>query len=120
MKWLTKTQDPSVVENDEARQDLARTAWFIGCGLAVGFVLVGIQQVGPRSIAAAWSAAWLAFGAIVGFLFGIPRVLQEPSRIESTSPTDSTSGTSVPAPYRLSVNTNFAHTHLPHWRLLSC
>lgn len=70
----------------------------------VGLVFVSINQWGSAaSTAILWALACLAIGSLVGFLFGIPRVLQgEPS--QNPSPSNDQQGEK--STYTLKVNTN--------------
>lgn len=77
-----------------------------------GLVFVTIAQWGARNTASAavlWSMTCLAIGSLVGFLFGIPRVLQAeasagpPPAGSTPSPNGQPAGAST---YTLKVNTN--------------
>ncbi|MDT4968784.1 MAG: hypothetical protein QOJ64_3521 [Acidobacteriota bacterium] len=81
--------------------------------LALVFVVIGGWN-GRPVIALLWSFACLASGAFVGFLFGIPRVLQQdnPAIVTANSASSSSGGTGSggssfqPTGYTIRVNTN--------------
>lgn len=75
----------------------------------VGFGVVWSQGVGFKPTATLWSMACLACGAIIGFLFGIPRVLQQeaqPAAPPANNQSEGNHQAAAPATYRLQVNTN--------------
>src|SRR5262249_17310050 len=56
------------------------TYGFLGSCVALGFGFVLIAEWGPYAGSALlWASACLACGSFIGFLFGIPRVLQHDS-----------------------------------------
>jgi len=88
--------------------DFRITVYFLASSIAVGLTFILIQNVGLKSTAFLCALAALATGGLIGFLFGIPRVLQDNSSIsairevrqEEKAPT-------VSGPvYRMAVNTN--------------
>ena len=89
-------------------QDFRITIWFLTLAIATGFSFVLIQGIAIRSMATLWALAVLAAGALIGFLFGIPRVLQtsDPvSAIRETNENEATGTLNRPI-YRMQVNTN--------------
>jgi CheY-like chemotaxis protein len=89
-------------------QDFRITISFLTISILTGLFFVLIQGVGTRTMAVLWALAVLAAGALTGFLFGIPRVLQsnEPvSTIHETQQDENTETVSRPI-YRMQVNTN--------------
>src|SRR2546423_8518445 len=91
--------------------DFLRTYKFFYGFLLIGLVLVLFGQWYNHPLAALlWSLAWLAFGGFLGFLFGIPRVLQQegapaPQQPNPNAPSSPGSPQSQ-ADYKLRVNTN--------------
>ena len=57
--------------------DFRITIIFLISTISVGLTSVLIQNVGSRSTSFLWALAALATGGLIGFLFGIPRVLQD-------------------------------------------
>jgi len=87
--------------------DLKITVLFLTLTVSLGLSFVLIQSVGPRAPAFLWSLAALACGGLVGFLFGIPRVLQDKGEVGSSNPNGETASHAGPCPtYRIQVNTN--------------
>ena|ERR1043165_1645984 len=62
-------------------QDFRITIWFLIIAIATGLLFVLLQGAGTRMIATLWALAVMACGALTGFLFGIPRVLQTPDPV---------------------------------------
>jgi CheY-like chemotaxis protein len=91
--------------------DFKITICFISLSVLVGLSLVLIQQIGDRLTATLWALSCLASGGMIGFLFGIPRVLQDNNVSNVVLPTKdketegNTSQTLRPF-YRMQVNTN--------------
>jgi hypothetical protein len=71
--------------------------------LAVGFLAVCARAGGRWAAALLWSLAALAVGSMIGFLFGVPRVLQVDARDPAAS---KKSESARDASYRIEVNTN--------------
>lgn len=86
---------------------LSRDARAVAIGFSalvlVGLVFVAANQWGQISAAILWALACLAIGSLVGFLFGIPRVLQAESLNLNAPPGGQAGGAST---YSLKVNTN--------------
>jgi tetratricopeptide (TPR) repeat protein len=105
--------EPTSQEEKLSRDARAVFYGFLSLGLA-GLIFVAFDQWGPTwSAAILWSMACLAIGSLIGFLFGIPRVLQaeasgNPSQSNSTaSPTgQARASTQERGVNRLGVNTN--------------
>jgi CheY-like chemotaxis protein len=80
------------------------TCWVVG-GWGVGLVVVLTQHRGATAVL--WALASAVCGGVVGFLFGIPRVLQQdlaPEPRPAGTPTEATDRAGNR--YRLQVNTN--------------
>lgn len=103
-----------VQDNDskERLSDLRVTGWFLGSFLLVGLIVVSLQHAGARLPSLLWALAWVAVGDVIGFLFGIPRVLQQADAKPAPGPrADATAATSAATQeestsYRQQVNTN--------------
>jgi CheY-like chemotaxis protein len=99
-------------ESEDRLSDLRVTAWFLSTFLLVGILVVSIQNAGAKMPSVLWALAWLAVGDVIGFLFGIPRVLQQADVKPAVSPqSDATRAATSPtddqaASYRQQVNTN--------------
>ena len=89
--------------------DLRITSWFLAIFVLVGIIVLSFQTLGAKLPAILWALACLASGDILGFLFGIPRVLQQPDvRPPSNQQPDakSTTTSNQETSYRQQVNTN--------------
>src|ERR1043165_5817945 len=86
-------------------QDFRITIWFLIIAIATGLLFVLLQGAGTRMIATLWALAVMACGALTGFLFGIPRVLQTPDPVSIQGGEKETRAVSQPI-YRMQVNTN--------------
>ncbi|HEX4231983.1 MAG TPA: hypothetical protein VHZ07_25170 [Bryobacteraceae bacterium] len=123
-------QQPTLTVNSESRQqaervrqdplltelnhDLVVTRWILLSGFAIGLfavlILWATQTIRQGYTAFFWAMACFAGGSLIGFLFGIPRVLQ------TGSPSEPPTGTSEPGAlsdgkanrtgYQLVVNTH--------------
>jgi hypothetical protein len=87
--------------------DLKRVYMFFAPFVALGlvFVLLGGWHDHPV-VAMLWAVACLACGGCVGFLFGIPRVLQQDSTARPQGSDAKTSDTSRQGLYSIRANTN--------------
>lgn len=84
--------------DDTLYGDLVKTFWFFTGLTVLGWVFVFLSGGEKFSVSLIWSVACLMAGAVVGFLFGIPKILQSEK-------------TSIPQEgsrihYRQQVNTN--------------
>ncbi len=88
--------------------DFRITVYFVASSIAVGLTFILIQNVGTKSTAFLCALAALATGGLIGFLFGIPRVLQDNSSIAAVREVrQEAEKSTVPGPvYRMAVNTN--------------
>ena len=93
--------------------DLRVTSLFLLVFLVIGLIVLLFQSDGARWSALLWALAWLAIGDIIGFLFGIPRVLQQPDAKPPAAPPAAAGAAPPAAPqtnqdvsYRQEVNTN--------------
>jgi hypothetical protein len=64
--------------------------------LSAGLLIILFQKISPVIPTLMWAFACLVLGAVVGFLFGIPRAIQQ----DDSNPADQQRG------YRQKVNTN--------------
>ncbi len=89
------------------RQIMRSFYWVIGSALVLAAVAVGpITDFRPKLAALLWALACLAGGICVGFLFGIPKILQS-DHAEAKPAGDATqAGSAADRPYRPLVNTN--------------
>lgn len=71
------TKNPNETNWARIWRDFWITVCFITASNLMGFAFINFQQVGDKITAMLWALACLASGGIVGFLFGIPRVLQD-------------------------------------------
>jgi CheY-like chemotaxis protein len=85
-------------------EDVLLTSLLTAGLIVIGFIIVFSQNIGVKSSAALWSLACLVSGALIGFLFGIPRVLQEARKSEDSQANNQLENKS--ASYRMQVNTN--------------
>ena len=90
--------------------DLINTAYFFSFFTAIGLVCIWIRSGWSASVATPllWALTCLVGGAAVGFLFGIPKILQAdtPERAGDAEPRATSSSGTAPAVYRQRVNTN--------------
>lgn len=110
----------TLISRETKSQDLARINYVVWTFLVIGTVIIIARFVHPYNadalaVALIWATACLASGSLVGFLFGIPRVLQTgeptplngPTATGTTSPLESSAAKSATAAaYRQQVNTN--------------
>lgn len=85
-------------------------------GILIGLCMLHLQNMGRAWPAVVCGGAFLAFGALIGFLFGIPRVLQKDASARPAPETvpnlpASEAGAAAPRPpapssYHIQVNTN--------------
>src|SRR5262245_5048067 len=69
-------------EQLQKSEDVLLTSLLTAGLIVIGFIIVFSQNIGVKSSAALWSLACLVSGAFIGFLFGIPRVLEEARKTE--------------------------------------
>ncbi len=97
-------------ERDELRRDLAATRTVVIFGFLVGLLAIAYwffsnDKNGALEIFL-WALAFYASGVLLGFLFGIPRVLQDSSKSGPLQP-DVAMGKPEDRPtYRMLINTN--------------
>ncbi len=118
---MAKNEDTrilSVIDNIKVFSDVTKTLFFIiGCVLVGLFFIWRQENVKDITTPIFWSLACLASGGIVGFLFGIPRVLQDNPAVAVSNndnavnngdeKNDSNTETkTAPLAYRIMVNTN--------------
>jgi hypothetical protein len=99
-----------------ANMDSKKSSWIyltwvvlvLVSGLLVGIVAIlcclGFKAAGGAAFL--WALACLATGALVGFLFGIPRVVQKSSKAPAANGAAGGAGSSDGDGYRQQVNTN--------------
>lgn len=87
--------------------DLRITILFLALTTTAGLGIVLIQKTGSKTVALLWALAALASGGLIGFLFGIPRVLQDSGAgaVVQAANDPTKPAPAVPA-YRMQVNTN--------------
>ncbi len=109
-----KMADPTTREKQisSLSNALQNTAAFFSTFTALGLLCVWIRAGWVRSAATPllWAFACLAAGAAVGFLFGIPKILQGDAPAGGGAPGNAPGATATTAPsqsaYRQRVNTN--------------
>ncbi len=110
----------SIMDNIKVFSDVTKTLFFIiGC-VFFGLLIIWWKVSDNTTTAILWSLACLASGGIVGFLFGIPRVLQDNpavavgnnNGVANNNSNDANNGNNnetnktLPLSYRIMVNTN--------------
>jgi CheY-like chemotaxis protein len=94
-----------LIERDDAFREYERATWAIGIALAIGFLALLVfalqagSVVGYTAIVGAGIALFggaFALGAVSGFLFGIPRRLQESPALTTTETGEGSSVSGVP------------------------
>jgi CheY-like chemotaxis protein len=98
-EWLKKSLDTVMLTSS------------VAAAFAIGFAVVLTQQRGATAVL--WALASMCCGGLVGFLFGIPRVLQQdgaapvPAGAAGAAPAaGAPAGDRAAGTYRLQVNTN--------------
>jgi tetratricopeptide (TPR) repeat protein len=87
--------------------DVSMVSYYLLVFFGVGILLVYIQESGGNPLTAVlWALACFAIGATIGFLFGIPRVLQQDAPVATPSAAGAASGATTAFTYNLKVNTN--------------
>jgi CheY-like chemotaxis protein len=96
-----------------AESDIKLVALALAITVGFGLAAASFQGVGKASIAILWGVACLACGGIIGFLFGIPRVLQrdtpavaEPPRDKPAAEDANAASPQSASSYQMQVNTN--------------
>lgn len=102
-------------------RDLKVTAVALGVALLLGFLVVALRYfpsyvwrtnkawtvTGQTLAALLWSLAWTAAGFVLGFLFGIPKVIQGNNAAATAQQAASTNlSPQSDEPYQMRVNTN--------------
>jgi hypothetical protein len=94
---------------DELRHDLAVTRSVAIAGFVIGVVVIYAwhsEEHQSMHVFIFWALACYALGALTGFLFGIPRVYQNPARV-GAPPSEVANSTPQTRPsYELIINTN--------------
>jgi hypothetical protein len=97
--------------------DLRKTIWFFMASLGVGLFasIMNARNVPACAISILWMLASLSFGILIGFLFGIPKVLQNNTISKEVSvPANSAAVTGNESlNYRQQPNTNL--TEISDW-----
>src|SRR4051794_19965195 len=106
LSWLTGGS----AESDGSGKGSDLRVVFVASSLAclVGFALVVWQAGRSAPAPLLWAVACLVSGAAVGFLFGIPRILQDDRLADRPDGAGGPGGAGTPAgrpPYRQMVNT---------------
>jgi uncharacterized protein YneF (UPF0154 family) len=91
----------SSVKKRQWGSDLFILLGTLGAFTTVGVIALVVQKMGRAHAALVCGVAFLAVGLLIGFLFGIPRVLQKELSPVLPSPQSTTL-----AGYRIQVNTN--------------
>lgn len=89
---------PMQNSDDTLYGDLVKTFWFFTGLTVLGWGFIFLSGGGKFAVSLIWSVACLMAGAVVGFLFGIPKILQSE---KTGSPQEGNR-----MPYRQQVNTN--------------
>lgn len=113
------TQSKRVLEDpllSELNHDLVVTRWILLSGFMIGLLAVLIlwisQTIRHGYTAFFWAMACFAGGSLIGFLFGIPKILQKESGSEAASgsagsePGALSGGKTAHTGYQLVVNTH--------------
>ncbi len=110
----------SIMDNIKVFSDVTKTLFFIiGC-VFFGLIIIWWKVDQNTTTAILWSLACLAAGGIVGFLFGIPRVLQDNAAVavgnnngvanknsnDASNGNNNETNKTLPLSYRIMVNTN--------------
>jgi hypothetical protein len=105
IRWLSGWGNPDT-------RDFRYMLWFFYLVISTGLIAVGAYNEGRQAVTPMlWALACLLCGAFVGFLFGIPKILQTDAQPPlNASATQSASQNSA---YRQQVNTNL--TEISDW-----
>lgn len=68
---------PVVVKRPFRWIDYLATIFVPAAAMVAGLIIILLQKISPRIPAFLWALACLGLGAVVGFLFGIPRAVQQ-------------------------------------------
>src|SRR5262245_5289074 len=90
------------------KRDLAGASAFAIVLMIIGGVVIVANGFRNGSAAVLWAFACLAIGALVGFLFGIPRIFQATgdAAMVPSSADDAVQRRPAARPYQLMLNTN--------------
>jgi hypothetical protein len=88
------------------RQDAQLVAVIMLVAVFAGLIAVGVHDITSLGLSALWALSALAFGVLVGFLFGIPKVVQQEVPQPNGEAGDDDATTAAGRPYRMRVNTN--------------
>ena len=90
-------------------RDFWITVGAISAANLAGFGAIFFHKIDDKFTPMLWALACLASGGIIGFLFGIPRVLQDinaPTIMPKNNEEDKDSANTSKSSYRMQVNTN--------------
>jgi hypothetical protein len=107
--WLSNWGNPDT-------RDFRYMLWFFNLVILAGLFAVGIYNEGRQAVTPIlWALACLLSGAFVGFLFGIPKILQTDARPPLNASVNNlgTQSVSQNSTYRQQVNTNL--TEISDW-----
>jgi hypothetical protein len=102
------------MKDDTNKKRLISILIFFGIFVALGLILISIYGMSLRSVATSmlWMLACIMTGGVIGFLFGIPKILQ-PSTKTDNDTTNVKENQPGNGDYKLLVNTNL--TEISDW-----
>lgn len=103
------------MKSDVNEKRLIAILIFFGVFVVLGFVLISIYGISLRSVATSmiWMFACIMAGGAIGFLFGIPKIMQPSTKTDNTDKTEVQNNQSGNGDYKLFVNTNL--TEISDW-----
>jgi hypothetical protein len=112
-RWLKRflsdrppSQGAKETPGSGAWNDLGRVVFVLYLGMIVGAIVVACHAGLHACVALLWALACFAVGALIGFLFGIPRVVQREGAKVEDSPEQGAAQSAGAEDYQQRVNTN--------------
>lgn len=103
------------MKNDTNKKRLLSITIFFVVFLTLGFIIISIYGISLRSVATSiiWMLACVMAGGVIGFLFGIPKIMQDSTKADNTDKIQVRDNESGNGDYKLLVNTNL--TEISDW-----
>ena len=103
------------MKNEANKKRLVSILVFFGIFVALGIILISIYGITLSSVSTSivWMLACIMAGSAIGFLFGIPKIMQPSGNTENVNKAEVANSQSGDGDYKLLVNTNL--TEISDW-----
>lgn len=103
------------MKDDANKKRLISILIFFGIFVGLGFILIAISGISASSVSTSivWMLACIMAGSAIGFLFGIPKIMQPSSKTDNVDKTEVANNKTGDGDYKLLVNTNL--TEISDW-----